>query len=136
MIAAFERDQTCARNPGSEDAAFLERDRRIVATMQHDCWNPNLRQQFSDVDVIGGASDARGIVWRRGYPLQDIEPTHLLGRAVRYEPRSEDLTECRVLLAPAVPHQGLYCIGLLDFRGIAAPAGATSVAPLKHGKAY
>ena len=102
------------------------------AAMQHQRRYIHLRQQVGDVDVVDGATDARGIVRRRRDPLQIIEPLHLLGRAAWQEQRREELSERRILLAPALSHQRQECLRLLDLGARSPPAPSAREAAVEN----
>ena len=79
-----------------------------------------------------GLPNARGVLRRRGDALQVVEPLHLLRRAAGHEQRREHLAERRILLAPALPHQGEHRVGLLDLRLRAALAPPARKAAVEH----
>jgi hypothetical protein len=57
VILALECHEARVGNPSRQHQAMLEGHPRVPATVQHECWDGNLRQQFRDVDVPGRVAD-------------------------------------------------------------------------------
>ena len=130
MVLRIKLDELRARNSGGENVSFRNRNDVVVARVQHQRRRPHLSEQLRDVDHRPRLEQSRGDLRRRGLAAEIVEPADLFVGRARDEPRSEDLTEGRIITAPSetseIDHRPVQALPV----GIAAakrPAGIAAV---------
>ncbi len=88
--------------------------------MQDEGRSGNLRKERLYVYLIYYLANPDRVLWRGSYPLKIVEPLHLFGRRIRYEPRGEDLSKRSVFSPVRVPESLALPIRL--FSGFPQPA--------------
>lgn len=101
MIPSRKLDEAGAADSRRHRAALIKRHDCIVASMQHERWHIDARQQAADVNLTGGRHQADRVAGRRRLPLEIVEPANLFRRRVRHVEVREQLTIRRVVLTPA-----------------------------------
>src|SRR5436305_11373601 len=101
MIIALERDEPGVLDHRRNEPALVEGHAGVAHGMEYERRTRDLRQQRHNVDRIQYAHEPPGIDRRRRKPLELVEPLMLLRRSIGNELRGEELSERRILLAPA-----------------------------------
>ena len=82
VILALECHEARVGNPSRQRQAMFEGHSRVPATVQHERWNGDSRQQLGDVDVSQDVQQTNSRFSRCGGPLELIEPAPLFERGV------------------------------------------------------
>src|SRR5215813_7625858 len=117
VISPLQRDEAGTRDGSRHTAAGFEWHAGVFARVHHERRHVNLGQQRGQVEIGGGLADSCGHLSGGADSLQLVEPVGLLLGAVGDEMRGEELTEGRVLVAPAQTHQRYHCRVRLLLRG-------------------
>ncbi len=105
VILALECHEARIANRLRQHQAMLEGHSSVPATVQHESWNVDARQQRHDVDASEDVQQTNRRFSRCGEPLELIEPPHLFKRGVWHDERRKHLPGSGIVLSPPLANE-------------------------------
>src|SRR5262245_49947346 len=102
MIVALQSNETGIRDALGQLQSPAVRNASVVTAVKDQSGHTHLAQPMTNVDCTQRFLEANCVLGRSGDPHELVHPANLLRRAIRNERGSENLAECRIVLAPSM----------------------------------